>query len=246
MDLTNQIELELYFADHFDTILFPVLAELYLDQNDLRRARKVCDIGLKYNQNDVSGLYILAKIEKSEGQLKKAEKLLEKVLLLCNDHLAAAELLCEIQTVLGRATSRLLKSWKHVQSLDSKNHTANEFISKVEKKDEKRSETIIVKKRRNSLTKPETHDTKKLVKPKSEKEPVKISTIQDIKDPLKVSSRLATFTLVSVLKNQGLFSQALEVLDALEQKGESKDSISLERDTIKTLIERSIKDEKSG
>tara|TARA_B100000886_G_scaffold339285_1_gene304294 strand:+ start:5051 stop:5791 length:741 start_codon:yes stop_codon:yes gene_type:complete len=246
LDLTNQIELELYFADHFDTILFPVLAELYLDQNDLRRARKVCDIGLKYNQNDVPGLYVLAKIEKSEGQLKKAEKLLEKVLSLCNDHLAAAELLCEIQTVLGRATSRLLKSWKHVQSLDSKNHTANEFIAKVENKDKEKSESIIVKKRKDSSTKSEIHETKRLVNPKSEKESVRISTIQDIKDPLKVSSRLATFTLVSVLKNQGLFSQALEVLDALEQKGESKDSISLERDTIKTLIERSIKDEKSG
>ena len=47
MNLKNQIELELYFADHFDTILFPVLAELYLNQNDLKRARKVCDIGLK-------------------------------------------------------------------------------------------------------------------------------------------------------------------------------------------------------
>ena len=47
---------------------------------------------------------------------------------------------------------------------------------------------------------------------KLEKESVRISTIQDIKDPLKVSSRLATFTLVSVFKNQGLFSQALEVL----------------------------------
>ena len=94
--------------------------------------------------------------------------------------------------------------------------------------------------------KTEKNETKKLVKPKLEKESVRISTIQDIKDPLKVSSRLATFTLVSVLKNQGLFSQALEVLDALEEKGESKDSISLERDTIKTLIERSIKEEKSG
>ena len=246
MDLTNQIELELYFADHFDTILFPVLAELYLDQNDFRRARKVCDIGLKYNQNDASGLYILAKIEKSEGQLKKAEKLLETVLLLCNDHLAAAELLCEIQTVLGRATSRLLKSWKHVQSLDSTNQTANEFIAKVEKKSKEKSESIIIKKRKDFSTKTEKNETKKLVKQKLEKESVTISTIQDIKDPLKVSSRLATFTLVSVLKNQGLFSQALEVLDALEEKGESKDSISLERDTIKTLIERSIKDEKSG
>ena len=38
---------------------------------------------------------------------------------------------------------------------------------------------------------------------------------------MKVSPRLATFTLVSVLKNQGLFSQALDVLDALGKKGES-------------------------
>ena len=167
-------------------------------------------------------------------------------MLLCNDHLAAAELLCEIQTVLGRATSRLLKSWKHVQSLDSTNQTANEFIAKVEKKGEEESKSTIIKKRNDFSTKTEKNETKKLVKPKLEKESVRISTIQDIKDPLKVSSRLATFTLVSVLKNQGLFSQALEVLDALEQKGESKDSISLERDTIKTLIERSIKDEKSG
>ena len=66
--------------------------------------------------------------------------------------------------------------------------------------------------------------------------------INDLSEPLKVSSRLATFTLVSVLKNQGLFSQALDVLEALEEKGESQEAISLERDTIQTLIERSKKD----
>ena len=49
MDLKNQIELELYFADHFDTILFPVLADIYLNQEDYRRARKVCNIGLVYH-----------------------------------------------------------------------------------------------------------------------------------------------------------------------------------------------------
>ena len=64
MNFNNQIELELYFADHFDTILFPVLADMYFEQNDLRRARKVCDIGLKHHSNDSSGLYVLAKIEK--------------------------------------------------------------------------------------------------------------------------------------------------------------------------------------
>ena len=61
-------------------------------------------------------------------------------------------------------------------------------------------------------------------------------------EPLQVSSRLATFTLVAVLKNQGLFDQALEVLDALEEKGESAESISLERDIIETLIAKFQKD----
>ena len=36
MDLNSQVELEIYFADHFDTILFPVLADMYLKQNDLK------------------------------------------------------------------------------------------------------------------------------------------------------------------------------------------------------------------
>ena len=120
------------------------------------------------------------------------------------------------------------------------------LLPKLRRKVKRESKSTIIKKRNDFSTKTEKNETKKLVKPKLEKESVRISTIQDIKDPLKVSSRLATFTLVSVLKNQGLFSQALEVLDALEEKGESKDSISLERDTIKTLIERSIKEEKVG
>ena len=88
-----------------------------------------------------------------------------------------------------------------------------------------------------------------LVKPKPElsedlvkESPTPIAPVSEVSDPLKVSSRLATFTLVSVLKNQGLFSQALEVLDALEEKGESLESISLERETIQTLIDRSKKD----
>ena len=63
MNLQNQIELELYFADHFDTILYPVLADIYLGQNDLKRARKVCEIGLKQYENDPSGFFILAQVE---------------------------------------------------------------------------------------------------------------------------------------------------------------------------------------
>ena len=220
MDFKNQIELELYFADHFDTILFPVLADLYFRQDDLRRARKVCEIGLKHHENDSAGLFLLAQIEKQEGNLKEAEKLLERVLLVTRDHLSAAEALCEIQTVLGRATNRLLKSWKRVLDLNPKHETAQSFIKKIEGDNEKQAS--VPKKPNNNVPPP--------------------PAINDLSEPLKVSSRLATFTLVSVLKNQGLFSQALDVLEALEEKGESQEAISLERDTIQTLIERSKKD----
>jgi hypothetical protein len=61
-------------------------------------------------------------------------------------------------------------------------------------------------------------------------------------EPLKVSSRLATFTLVAVLKNQGLFHQAMDVLDALEEKGENSQSITLEREIIQALISKYQKD----
>jgi tetratricopeptide (TPR) repeat protein len=238
MNLKNQIELELYFADHFDTILFPVLAELYLNQNDLKRARKVCDIGLKHHQSDSAGLYILAQIEKLEGNFKETETALEQVLLFADDHLAAAKMLCEIQTVLGRAPNRLLKSWKHVLELDSANETAHAFIKKVELGDDKKPKKKILK--------PKTHTSGESVPKKIALPPepniVSKPLLDQRTEPLQVSSRLATFTLVAVLKNQGLFDQALEVLDALEEKGESPESISLERDIIETLIAKYQKD----
>lgn len=234
MDLNSQVELEIYFADHFDTILFPVLADMYLKQNDLKRARKVCEIGLKYHKNDSAGLFVLAIIEKSEGNLKEAEKILEHVLLYSPDHLSAAIELCEIQTVLGRAASRLLKSWKYVLSLNPTHSTAKDFVAKMDGvgKNKLPAEKPISKQKKTKIrpVQKKTSSIKKEILPSG--------GIDEYTDPLKVSPRLATFTLVSVLKNQGLFSQALDVLDALEKKGESPDSIALEREIIEELIQK--------
>lgn len=235
MNLQNQIELELYFADHFDTILFPVLADLYLNQNDLRRARKVCEIGLSHHENDPSGLYTLAKIEKVDGNLKEAEKALETVLLYSEDHLAAAKMLCEIQTVLGRASSRLLKSWKHVLKLDATDDTARQFITKVESNNKKEQKKKVIQPNKNVESK-----AVKKPKPKIETVIVPDPISEAPTEPLQVSSRLATFTLVAVLKNQGLFDQALDVLDALESKGEDKEIIDGERKSIQELVKNSL------
>lgn len=226
MDLKNQIELELYFADHFDTILFPVLADIYFNQEDYRRARKVCNIGLGYHENDAAGRFVLAKIEKAEGNLKDAEKELKHVLKYSPDNIDAAIMYCEIQTVLGRSPSRLLTSWKKVLALDPSNQTAREFIAKVE------SPKVENKKNKTTSKKASKRSTPKKVTKK----------VNENTDSLNVSVRLATFTLVNVLKNQALFYQALEVLDLLEQKGEDPDMIRLERDSVKALIKTSEKE----
>ena len=225
MDLKNQIELELYFADHFDTILFPVLADIYFSQEDYRRARKVCNIGLGYYENDSAGRYILAQIEKAEGNLKESEKELKHVLKYSPDNIQAAIMLCEIQTVLGRSPLRLLNSWKKVSVLDPSNQTAKEFIEKVE-----------------SDSKDKTQKKKATLKKPKKLQPKATSKSLEPGDTLNVSVRLATFTLVNVLKNQALFYQALEVLDLLEQKGEDPDMIRLERDAVKELIKSSEKE----
>ena len=226
MDLKNQIELELYFADHFDTILFPVLADIYLNQEDYRRARKVCNIGLGYHENDAAGRFVLAKVEKAEGNLKDAEKELKHVLKYSPDNIDAAIMYCEIQTVLGRSPSRLLTSWKKVLALDPSNQIAREFIAKVE------SPKVENKKNKTTSKKAFKRSTSKKVTKK----------VNENTDSLNVSVRLATFTLVNVLKHQALFYQALEVLDLLEQKGEDPDMIRLERDSVKALIKTSEKE----
>ncbi len=230
MDLKNQIELELYFADHFDTILFPVLADIYFNQEDYRRARKVCNIGLGYHENDAAGRFVLAKVEKAEGNLKDAEKELKHVLKYSPDNIDAAIMYCEIQTVLGRSPSRLLTSWKKVLALDPSNQIAREFIAKVE------SPKVENKKNKTTFKKASKRSTPKKVTKK----------VDENTDSLNVSVRLATFTLVNVLKNQALFYQALEVLDLLEQKGEDPDMIRLERDSVKALIKTSEKENKKS
>ncbi len=235
MDLNSQIELEIYFADHFDTILFPVLADMYLKNNELNRSRKVCEIGLKHHPKDSAGLFILSLIEKKEGNLKKAEKVLGDVLLYSPNHLSAAVELCEIQTVLGRAKSRLLKSWKYVLNLDPSNRTAKEFVEKNDVADNYIKPSAKKTIPRHKEIKLQPNVKKKSTQKKAVPAPL---SIEEYADPLKVSPRLATFTLVSVLKNQGLFSQALDVLDALEKKGESSESIALERETIEELVRK--------
>ena len=56
-------------------------------------------------------------------------------------------------------------------------------------------------------------------------------------EPLKIDQKLATFTLATIYKVQGLFVEALEVLNMLEDKGADQERIDDERDAIRHLME---------
>ena len=203
MDITNQTELELYFADHFDTILFPVLAEIYQSKAEYDRAKRVCEIGLEHHPNSVEGQFILSQAEMALGNLIVAEKWLKKVLDMVPTHQPAAAALPVLQEQLGRSKNTLTDSWKRAQDVDPSNQFATDFLSSKTTKNKKDKEAI----------------------------PADIMI-----EKASISPRLATFTLVHVLKGQGLYQRALDVLDILDQKGENKKQIEVERQSIQSLL----------
>ncbi|MBC8322837.1 MAG: hypothetical protein H8E70_04660 [Candidatus Marinimicrobia bacterium] len=209
MDLSSRTAMELHFADNFETHLFSVLAEHYLKDGDLNRARKVCQIGLEYHPENADGLFILGKTDRRDGELKKAEQSFKSVLKNGTIHFLAATNLAELQTELERSDTILLKTWQQVLKWDPSNKTAHDWVeNKTAKKPLQRTKKKKVKK---------VHPQKQF-------------------DSIEISPRLATFTMVAVLRNQGLHHQALTVLNILEKKGSDKKRVNSEKQDILELL----------
>ncbi|NOZ03627.1 MAG: tetratricopeptide repeat protein [FCB group bacterium] len=223
MEFKNKAGLEVYFADHFDTVLFPMLADIYYREGDLVRARKVCEIGLEHHPEQEDGLFVLANVAWKEGNLQEAEKHLKIVTRHGSPHLRARLMLVEVQIELGRSENTVAESYKKVLEIDPGYEPAREYVKKVEAAQKKKQ----AKKKAQSPSK--TSADEAAAKPVSEEE----------LDSLAISPRLATFTLVTVLKNQGLYHQALDVLKILEDKGEDKERIERERQGIQELLHMS-------
>jgi tetratricopeptide (TPR) repeat protein len=210
MDLNSRTALELHFAEQFDTVLFPVLANHYLISGDVARTIKVCEIGLGYHPENADGLFILGKAQQALGDYINAEKSLKSALTNGTVHLQAALALVNVQIELKRAETSVLKTWELIAEWDPGNEKA-----KAER----------------------ASDTSKKTDTKSKRKSVKTKALKREIDNIDISPRLATFTMVAVLRNQGLHFQALQVLDILEEKGEDNQRIATERKSIQESME---------
>ena len=214
IDLKNKTALEFHFADHFDTALFPVLADIYLQTGDLRRAKKVCEIGLGYTPNNKDGLYTLAKVHLVGGNLKNAENVLKTLLTNKLFHLQGIILLAHIQVELNRSSGTIKSTWERVLEIDPHHLEATKTLKQLKKG-------------------PKSTSIKK-EKPFGKRGTPKGSRIREEHlESFSISPKLATFTLVKVLENQGLYFQALHVLDVLSKKGGNLKKISQEKNRIK-------------
>ena len=216
IDLKNKTALEIYFADHFDTVIFPILADIYLKENDIIRAKKVCEIGLSYNPNHADGLYTFARAYLAGGDLKGAEKVLITLLNSGSIHLQGNVMLVGIQEELNRGINTVISGWKKVLEIDPHHSAGLESLRKLEKKYKSKAKKKNTRKKSLGTSKP-----------------LKAEDLQS----LSISSKLATFTLVKVLEDQGLFYQALDVLDILEKKGGNTKRIPLERTRIQKRLQ---------
>ncbi len=210
MDLNSRTALELHFAEQFDTVLFPVLANHYLISGDLDRAVKVCEIGLEYHPENADGLFILGKAQQALEDYVNAEKSFKSALKNSTVHLQAALALVNVQIELKRAETSVIKTWELISKWDPGNDKAqaeifNATTQKIGTKSKKKSVNNLAHKREI--------------------------------DNVDISSRLATFTMVAVLRNQGLHFQALQVLGMLEEKGDDPQRIALERKSIRETME---------
>ena len=210
MDLASRTAMELHFADNFETRLFPVLADHYLKDGDLERAKKVCEIGLEYYPENADGLFILGQANRNDGDLQKAEQSFKSVLQNGTVHLLAATSLAEIQSELDRSEASLLKTWQQVLKWDPSSRKARKWV--------------------------DNHAAKEPLR-KRKKKRLKKASLKNKNDSIEISSRLATFTMVAVLRNQGLHHQALAVLDELENKGVDKKRVKSEKQELLKIME---------
>ena len=215
-------KLERAFSEDFSSTLYSILANTYLQNNDLDRAYTVCQIGLEHHPDDVAGQFILAKTYLLQNNFTDSKALLKKILSKFPLHINARKLLIKIFKIEKNKS----KSDYHEKQLLKFSPVSLEGQEKAPAKKTATKKTAAKK----------TATKKNAAKKTATKKTVK--STHTIKEPFIIDKKMATFTLVSILVKQKHFHEALKVLDVLYKEGKDKKKIKQKRNSIKKLMEQ--------
>tara|TARA_Y100001970_G_C14192571_1_gene836231 strand:+ start:299 stop:928 length:630 start_codon:yes stop_codon:yes gene_type:complete len=208
----NKKELETEFANDFSTPIFPILGELYLKDKDLKRAEKVCKVGLQYDPENINGYYILAKVHLYNNQLNDAEKVLSTLLIKNPMHINALRLIITIQQKLKKSNTQRLKYLSQLFDIFPNNQELKNQIEQIDNE-------YLIEKQKTS---------QKIITPDYIPKSINFN----------VQSNMATITFVEILKQQKHYEQALHVLSIIESKSSpTKNTKKLKTEIQKLLSE---------
>ena len=228
INISDKKSLEGIFAQDFGSPYFPILAELYLQEGDLRRAKMVCEAGLKHSSGNDFGKFILAKVALVEEKFTVAEKWLKQVVKDNPANFNALRILIRLEFTLKRSPKTIMKYIQHILQYLPKDVECQNWLKNITDILEKLPEEQKV----SSINK--NDDTFSNEAPVSASEPLK-NIDYGMEKPM------ITFTMLQVLKAQKHYQQALAVLKMMELKNMDSERVSKERDEIQSLLSRDVK-----
>ena len=229
ININDKTALEGVFAEDFGSPYYPILANLYLQEGDLRRAKKVCEVGLKHDSSNVDGKFILAKVALAENKLTVAEKWLKQVVDENPAHFNALRLLIKIEIQLTRSLNTIQIYISRLLQFLPYDKECIQWLNEINKLETSNSQ---------SITSPDPESLPENNLPNATS---KITNENLVKNNYEIVESMATFTMVQVLKSQKYYHQALAVLDVLKSNGRDSDRIAKEKNDIQQLLKNSIK-----
>ena len=224
IDILDKKMLESTFADDFASPYYPILAELYLQEGDLSRARRVCEIGLDHDSKNTDGKFILAKVKMAEEKFTVAEKWLKKVVDENPAHFNALRMLIRLEFQLSRSQKTIQNYINRILQFLPEDAECMEWLKNIQPIETVEPPPPLV----STETKPEKNVSIQKPKPVTKK-------------IYKIEKAMATLTMAQVLESQRHYHEALSVLDVLESNGHDSGQIARKKEEILQHISASKK-----
>ena len=117
------------------SLLFAILADIYLQQGRLEDAVVLCSQGVKYNPDYITGKYVLAKAYSMQGENEKAEEQLKQVLTHDRHYLSAHKMMADIMIRMGWENSAVMH-YKEILRIDPQCEEVREAMNALSISDE--------------------------------------------------------------------------------------------------------------
>ncbi len=228
IDILDKQKLENLFAQDFSSPCFPILANTYLKEGDLKRAQTVCEVGLQHDESNTDGKFILSQVFLSQKQLIKAEKLLKQVVDENPAHFNGLRNLIKLEIELDRSPKTIKNYIDRILKFLPEDSECKDWMVQL---------NIPITKKTIKTPPAKAQTTETIINDS----PSAYANIANEEQSYTIDKSMLTFTMVQILKSQKHYTKALAVLKELETIGKDSNKISTLKNDILKLIDETSK-----